>query len=272
MKKSLILMSALAALTACNSKPQGETNGVATESTKSLIIYYSQSGATQQVAQLIQQKTGADIEAIVCEQPYDGDFQQTIERVQQDMSQSIVPDIQELAHPVTDYDTIYVGYPIWFGTYAPPISRLLSQNNFNQKVVIPFCTFGSGGLENSEWELRETLEESTVLAGYGVRNARVEKASSELDRWLVEIGVLEGQVQDLPDFGEEHAVSEAEAAIFSEACSSYQMPLGNPVNVAVRELDDAVEYRFMADNNSQVYVLKDKAEGSVAEFTRVVRD
>lgn len=77
MKKIATLLCALAALSACSTKQNNaETEG----STKSLILYYSQTHATEQVAKAIQAETGADMEAIEAVKPYDGDFQQTIAR------------------------------------------------------------------------------------------------------------------------------------------------------------------------------------------------
>lgn len=271
MKKSVIFCGALAMLSACTSKTQTDE-----PATSSLIIYYSQTGATQQVAELLQQKLGADIEAIQLTNPYNGDFGQTIARCQEEMASGQTPELQPLAHDIAKYDTIYIGYPVWFGTYAMPIATFVKENDFTGKVIVPFCTFGSGG-NTSISKLLEALPGiKEMVPGYGVRNARVQKASDELDAYLVARGIVAGEAKEAPVYGEQHELSADEQAVFDEACGSYQMPLGTPVSVASCVLSDGTYYQYKVQNGadenlSEIYVIKDNAEGSVAEFTQVFR-
>lgn len=276
MKHAILFGAALVGLTACtgNNKSQSEE-----PQTSSLIIYYSQTGATQQVANLLQQKTGADIEALQVVNPYDGDFNQTIARCQEEMASGKTPELKPLAHAIADYDTIYIGYPVWFGTYAMPIATLVKENDFSGKVIVPFCTFGSGG-NTSITALQAALPNiKEMLPYYGVRAARVSKASSELDTYLVSAGILSGEVEEHPAFGEQQPLTEADQIIFNEACGSYQMPLGTPVSVSSITSDAATNYLFTVESAgadgqvqvAQIYVVKDNAEGAVAEFTQVIR-
>lgn len=278
MKKVLWLLCATVSLCACGNS-NSSNNQPEAPKTKNLVLYYSQSGATKQVAELLQQKLGADIDSIVPVEPYNGDFQATIERFQKEMSEGIAPAIQPLARPVADYDTIYLGYPIWGGTYAPPVAGLLKTENLSGKVIVPFCTFGSGGLNTSADKLTEALPNARILSGYGVRNARVAAASAELDEFLIRAGIRSGEVEVLPDYSEPHAVSKEEAAIFDAACGSYPMPLGKPVTVASRVTSNSTQYVFETESKNpnsapaktHIYVTVGKAVGSVPEFIEVVR-
>lgn len=269
MRRILFLIAAAALLAACNT---GKGRGP-----KSLVVYYSQSGATGQVARLIQEKTGADIAAIVPESPYDGDYRATIERCRQEREEGLVPAVLPLEKNVDGYDTLYIGFPVWFGTYALPVSGFLKGLNAEGKVVIPFCTFGSGGLETATADLKKALPGAIFLDGYGVRNARIAKASEELDSFLVGIGAKEGKLAQLPAFSEAVPVSGEDVDLFEEACGGYQMPLGTPVSVARREIGEGMEYRFSVESKgfdgkaskSTIYVVRGR-EGK-AEFTRVVR-
>lgn len=268
MKELFVTMCAAAMFTACGGPKKGP---------ESIVIYYSQGGTTEQVAKLIQEKTGADIAAIIPEAAYDGDFQATIERSQKERTEGTLTAILPLEKDIADYDIIYIGYPIWFGTYAIPVQSFLKDLQVEGKTIIPFCTFGSGGLESSTEDLKKALPGATFLEGYGVRAARVAKASEELDRFLVGIGAVKGEAEQLPAFGESSPVAEEDIALFNEACGDYQMPLGVPVEVAKRNLADATEYKFEAESpgpdgsvsKSVIYVVKGQ-EGR-AEFTRVVR-
>lgn len=278
MNKITLLSGAAALATvvtfaSCGGNAKSETSE---QGTKSLIVYYSQTGATKQVADLLQQKTGADLESLQLVNPYDGDFQQTIARCQEEMASGQMPELQPLTHQIADYDTIYIGYPVWFGTYAMPIASLVKENDFSGKVVVPFCTFGSGG-NTSIPKLLEALPGiKEMVPGYGVRNARVQKASEELDAYLVARGIVAGEAKEAPVYGEQHELSADEQAVFDEACGSYQMPLGTPVSVASCVLSDGTYYLYKVQNGadenlSEIYVVKDNAEGSVAEFTQVFR-
>ena len=149
------------------------------ESPKYLVLYYSQTSNTKAVAEQIANLLNADIEEIVATQPYDGDFQATIERCIQERELGVKPEIQPLTADISQYDVIFIGYPVWFGTYAPPVAAWLNQADLSGKKVVPFCTFGSGGLESSAKDLAAKQPNAEVLPGYGVRAARLEAMPKE---------------------------------------------------------------------------------------------
>ncbi len=270
MKKTLLL-SAAVALMGC----QPKTNNAADDSRHNLIVYYSQTGTTAKVAGEFAQFINADTASIEAEDPYDGDFQSTIARCQKERQDSILPTLKPLNVDLAQYDTIYLGYPIWFGTYAPPVASFVKDNTLAGKVVIPFCTFGSGGLGSSVQALRKALPQARVIDGYGVRTARVDKCGAEIERFLIEAGIVEGEVEPLPEYGDMAAVSEDDEAVFNAACGSYQMPLGKAVRVARRETSQSFDYKFetVGDNDMKatIYVTKGKADDAQPEFTRVDR-
>lgn len=271
MQKIFSMLLAAVGLVACTSQPQNKSSV--------LVLYYSQTGATEQVATQLQAQLGADIEALEVVNPYNGDFGATIARCQQEMSSGELPELKPLKANVSDYDLIFVGYPVWFGTYARPIAALTQLPVFDGKKVVTFCTYGSGGLQSSTADLQAALPMAEVVAGYGVRNARIGHVEEELNRFLIENGYKEGEIEALPAFMEHHPVDEAEAEIFQQACGSYQYPLGEPVDVAVREREDVTEYEFTSlstdrdgnENFATIYVVLEKVEGAVPEFTQVVR-
>ena len=117
----------------------GAKNG----SSKQLVLYYSQTGATEQVAQQIQQLLGADIEAIELENPYSGTYAETIDRVGKERQAGTLPKLKALKSDISKYDVIYLGYPIWYGTYAMPISSLVSEKPDNIVSGSRFTTAGN---------------------------------------------------------------------------------------------------------------------------------
>ena len=246
---------------------------------KKLVLYYSETGTTKAVAEELQKQLGADIESIEAVEPYTGNFQETIQRGQREMQSGETPALKPLKSKIADYDVIFLGYPIWFGTYAMPIATLVKENDFAGKTIVPFCTFGSGGLNTSTAALKKALPKANIQDGYGVRTARVTSAAKELDRFLKENGYVEGTVEPLPDYSAQQPVTEEEKAIFDAACSNYQFPLGTPSTVGKRQTPDGTDYQYtvksMAPDSTEItstiYVTVGKEAGAKPEFTQVVR-
>ena len=246
---------------------------------KKLVLYYSETGTTKTVAQELQKQLGADIESIEPVTPYSGNFQETIQRGQREMQSGETPELKPLKSKMADYDVIFIGYPIWFGTYANPIITLVKEQDFAGKTVVPFCTFGSGGLNTSSDALKKALPKANIVQGYGVRTARVAAAAKELDRFLKENGYKKGAVAKLPEYSEQVPVTAEDKAIFDAACSSYQFPLGTPSTVVKRQTPESTDYKFTVNSSSPngtastsiIYVTVGKEQGAKPEFTEVVR-
>ena len=246
---------------------------------KKLVLYYSETGTTKTVAEELQKQLQADIEAIEAVKPYSGNFQETMQRGQREMQSGETPELKALKSKIQDYDVIFLGYPIWFGTYAMPIATLVKDNDFAGKAIVPFCTFGSGGLNTSTDALKKALPKAKIQSGYGVRTARIAAAKKELDRFLKANGYKAGTVTPLPDYSPQQPVTEAEKAIFEAACSSYQFPLGTPSTVGKRQTPDGTDYQFTvkgrgpngAESSSTIYVIVGNEPGAQPEFTQVVR-
>ena len=246
---------------------------------KVLVLYYSQNGTTQIVAEELQKQLGADIERIEAVTPYDGDFQATIQRGGDELRSGKTPEIKPLQVNLADYDVVFLGYPIWFGTYAMPIATLVKENDFAGKTIVPFCTFGSGGLNTSTEALKKALPQADIRQGYGVRAARIAAATKELDRFLIENGFKEGVVAPLPDYSAQEPVTPEDSLIFDAACSGYQFPLGTPLTVGKRETEESIDYKYTVqgrgmngeETTSTIYVTIGKVEDAVPEFTEVVR-
>ena len=250
-----------------------------TKEQKALVLYYSQTGGTKAVAEQVAALTGADIAAYDAVIPYDGTYDETIQRANDERASDTLPEITTLDVNVEDYDVIFIGFPVWYGTCALPTLSLINQIDLNGKTVVPFCTFGSGGLETSTATLKSAFPDANFIEGYGVRAARIDKVPVEVERFLAACGFIEGEVEVLGEFSEQKPVTEEEAAIFDAACSSYMMPLGTAVEACSRKASDRTEYIFVAEGQgfdggvtrSKVYVTVENAEGSTPEFTKVVR-
>ena len=286
LKFLMLAAVALMAVVSCASKKEAKE----APASKVLVLYYSQTSNTKTVAQEIAKRLNADIEEIALVEPYDTAFQATIDRCKADREKGILPEIKPLKSNVADYDWIFIGYPIWFGTYAPPIASLLERVDLSEKWVVPFCTFGSGGLESSAKDMAEKQPNAKILSGYGVRAARLSAMPKEVEHFLKLYAPLMDKFKTTntsspfvpADFPEQHPVSADEAAIFDAAVNGYPMLNAKAKTVASRTVLDGTEYLFTAmdmprENKAdmppaseiKVYVLVEK--GKAPEFTRVVR-
>ena len=253
-----------------------------------LVLYYSQTSNTKTVAQEIATRLDADMEEIVPVSPYDGDFQATIGRCLKEREEGIKPEIHPVAADVAQYDVIFIGYPVWFGTFAPPVAAFLDNTDLSGKKIVPFCTFGSGGLESSIGDMTDKQPQAIILPGYGVRAARMAAAPDEIDQFLKAGGFVEGEFFQPEPFPEQQPVSEDETAIFDAAVGDYPMIHAKATTAASRAIPDGTEYLFTAVDiprepapdgaapkdippagEMQVYVVVKDGEDPV--FTRVVR-
>lgn len=108
-----------------------------------LIVYYSWSnGNTKRIAELLQQKTGANIVRIETAVPYTGDYDEVVEQGKREADSGFQPAIKPLDVDLEKYDVIAVGTPTWWYTMAPAVRTFLCSNDFSGKTVIPFMTDG----------------------------------------------------------------------------------------------------------------------------------
>ena len=251
------------------------------EAPKVLVLYYSQSDNTKAVAQEISTALGADLEEIVPVEPYNGTYDETIQRCIREREEEILPKIQPVQADISAYDVAFIGYPVWFGTCALPMLSCLNEIDLSGKKVVPFCTFGSGGLFSSAADIAKKQPEAEVLPGYGVRAARMMAMPEEVDQFLKANGFLEGDYVKLEEFPETHAVSEEESAIFDAAVEGYSMLSATASKVASRKIPGGTEYQFIAltaprqatpeSKMVEITVYVTVKDGEAPVFTQVVR-
>ena len=171
MKKIIpLLVSALMllSLSACGSKTTAPetTMALAASGGKTLIVYFSATGSTKAAAEAIAAATGGDLLELEPAEPYtsaDLDYNNADSRVSREHNDETQRDVALKTTTVAnwaDYDTVYIGYPIWWGIAAWPVDTFVKANDFTGKTVIPFCTSGSSDIGESGAQL-------AALAGTG---------------------------------------------------------------------------------------------------------
>ena len=157
-----------------------------------LVVYFSATGNTEQAAQYIAEATGGDLFELEPAEPYtDEDLNWTTDgsRVNQEHEDESLRDVELVADTVDNwdqYDTVFIGYPIWWGIAAWPVDGFVEANDFTGKTVIPFCTSSSSGIGQSGELLAE-------LAGTGdwQEGQRFSSGVSQedVDSWVSELGL-----------------------------------------------------------------------------------
>ena len=154
----------------------GNDNNADVSGGNTLVVYFSAQGHTESVAELIAEKLDVDIFEIVPADEYtsdDLDWTDDNSRVFREYEDESLRDVRLLSTEVPnwdDYDTVIIGYPIWWGIAAWPVNMFVEANNFSGKTVIPFCTSSSSGLGESGELLREAAGAGNWLEGQRFRS------------------------------------------------------------------------------------------------------
>lgn len=157
-----------------------------------LVVYYSATGNTAQVAQYIADSTGGDLFEIQPVEPYtDDDLNWTDDnsRVSQEHADESLRDVELVADTVDNwdqYDTVFIGYPIWWGIAAWPVDGFVEANDFSGKTVIPFCTSSSSGLGESGQLLADMAGTGDWQEGQRFRSGA---SQEDVQSWVEGLGL-----------------------------------------------------------------------------------
>lgn len=145
-------------------------------------------GNTQYVAQVIREKTNADIFRLEPTNAYPTNHQELLERAREEMDRDAKPEIKGEIANFEDYDVIFLGYPIWNAEVPPIINTFLEKYNFDGKTVVPFCTHGGSGLSGTPSTIANKLKNSIVITnGLSLSRTNMDNTISAVESWLSEI-------------------------------------------------------------------------------------
>ncbi len=188
--KSIIAAALVALLAATSAFAQGKS--------KSLVVYFSRAdenygvgtiseGNTAILAKMIASKTGSDIFEIVPEKAYPKNYRECTNVAKDEQRKNARPaykgDID-----TSGYDTIYIGYPIWWGDLPMVVYTFLENHDLNEKTIFPFCTHEGSGLSGTDNNIKKlyknvTMKKALVMTGRTAQNNRSE-AEKQVDEWL----------------------------------------------------------------------------------------
>lgn len=151
-----------------------------------LIVYFSQTGTTKAVAQRLQKLTGGDLLRIKEKNKYTSDYDKLTALAQRELKRNARPKVTTEARNMKSYDTVYVGYSIWWHTTPRVVNTFLEKYNMKGKTVIPFCTSGGSDISESLSDLRKSCKGATFKTGYTAESG----STAEIRSWLRSIGEI----------------------------------------------------------------------------------
>ena len=171
-------------------------------SAKSLVVYFSHTGEnysvgnisegnTAIIAKMIAAKTGSDTFEILPEKEYPKVYKSCTEAAKDEQKKNARPAYKDDVD-TSAYDTIYIGYPIWWGDMPMVVYTFLEKHDLNGKTVVPFCTHEGSGVSGTDGKIRRLYKNAAVKSALAVRGATAQKERSKaekaVDDWLGKIG------------------------------------------------------------------------------------
>ena len=168
-----------------------------------LVVYFSRAGEnysvgvieegnTAKLAAIIAEQTGADLFEIVPEIPYPADYDSTLEIAIQEKNENARPAYVKDVESWEQYDTVFIGYPIWWSGMPCILYTFLENHDFTGKTVIPFNTHEGSGQAGTQQELENQLPGIEILQGLAVRGSNAqndaEGTGTDVANWLKSIG------------------------------------------------------------------------------------
>lgn len=152
---------------------------------KPLIIYYSYRGNTKSIVDMIQKKIAADVLRIETVVPYGSNYNQVVNQGQDEVNRGYCPKIKPVDVNLDQYDTIILGTPVWWYTFAPAMHTFLKSQNWKGKTVYPFATNG-GWIGHTFEDFQSACQGADVKRGMNIRfdEATLRTSKKEIEKWI----------------------------------------------------------------------------------------
>ena len=211
MKKIFLLLLMICMMTGCGNtaeekspaEPEKVSDAPAIADKKILVVYFSRTGEeynvgtitkgnTAIIAEMIAQKTSADTFEVKAATPYPDEYDACTELARKELESNARPAFASNVENLAQYDTVFIGFPIWWGAVPRVMMTFLESNDFSGKTIIPFCTHGGSGLAGTEREVADACPNAKVLQGLAIsgRTAQNDSAAAQndVDAWLKDLG------------------------------------------------------------------------------------
>lgn len=190
---------------------------------KDLVVFFSKTGGTKAFAQAVARELGADVVELQLVRPYPESYDATIAESRDECTQALGRELVNGKLNLAPYKRVFIAYPVWYGTMAPPIVTLARENDlFAGKDVVLMCTFGSGGTRTSSNDFKALCPEARILGAFGMSAQRVPlHAREEAQSLLEDLAHPKKEVDLLGGYSERRELSEQDQAVFSAIAQRY---------------------------------------------------
>lgn len=147
-------------------------------------------GNTGVVASVIADLTGADTFSIRTVESYPDNYNDTIDQGQEEQQEDVRPELSGQIENLDSYDTIFLGYPNWWGDMPMAIYSFLDEYDLSGKTIVPFVTSGGSGFSRSVEEIEDAEPDAEVLEGLSLSDSEATDAQRDVEEWLGELGYL----------------------------------------------------------------------------------
>ena len=162
-----------------------------------LIVYYSRKGQnywngsivdlakgnTERVAEFVQKAIGGDLFEIETVREYSRDYMTCIDEAKAELQEKARPELKKYLDSIDGYDTIFVGYPNWWGTMPMCVYTFLEHYDLTGKKIVPFCTNEGSGMGGSERELKKICRGAEVVSGLSIHGAEAAQSAGKVAAW-----------------------------------------------------------------------------------------
>ncbi len=175
-----------------NNRTENTVNGGASEDNQSnsqvtgkvLVLYFSQSGNTEKVANFIHDEVGGDLIKLEVAKAYPSDYNELVNYAQEEQRNNSRPELKTKISNIDEYDTIFLGYPNWWADMPMPLYTFLDEYDLSGKTIAPFITHGGSGLSGTPNKIKQEEPNATVTEGLAVSGSQAESSKSSVQTWL----------------------------------------------------------------------------------------
>lgn len=165
-----------------------ENNESDLETGNVLIVYFSQTGNTETVANIIHDNVGGDIVKLETTEAYPSDYDELVDYAQQEQQEDAGPELSTVIENIEQYDTIFLGYPNWWGDMPMAIYTFLDTYDLSGKTIAPFITHGGSGLSGTPENIQEEELNASVTEGLAIDGDEASDSSEDVVEWLNSLG------------------------------------------------------------------------------------
>ena len=181
------------------------SENIVSAQSKILVAYFSRvgeeysvgnvsKGNTAIVAEMIAEKTGGDLFEIKTVQDYPFSYEDCKTVASREKAMKARPELLATVDDFNQYETIFIGYPIWYGDAPMAVYTFLESYDFSGKNIVPFCTHGGSGLSSTDQTITLTCPDSKILQGFEIRGTIArndsDQTSNRIDQWLKKLNFI----------------------------------------------------------------------------------